>query len=585
MKRKIEPPALWRIWRTEFSGYNRAHFQLDLTAGLTVAAVALPLALAFGVASGSTAAAGLVTAIIAGFLIGALSGAPYQISGPTGAMSAVLIVIAQRHGLQGLWVAGLMAGLMVLALGVFRLGRVINFIPAPVITGFTSGIALIILIGQIDNALGIETKAEESAALKLLNYFREPLPSINSHAVISTIVVALIMFLLPHVPGMARVPTALIGITVVTAAAWTLDWPVGTIGEIPRSIILNDRMALSMIDPALMRDLLVPAISIAALGSIESLLAGVVAGRMTGTKLNVNQELIAQGAGNIVLPFFGGVPATAAIARISVGVRAGGVTRMVSIVHSVALLAGALFLGSVIARIPLAALAGVLIVTAWRMNEWHVIQFYVNRRLTNAVVVMLITMLATVALDLTQAILIGVAISLLVFLAKVSKLTVVSTDVDWDRLRAAGFRIDREVEGLRVVYVSGSLYFGAIVQFIEAMESLPPTKVLILSMRGVPMVDVSSVHAFERLAYQQRRAGGQLLISGLQPQVRSKFERAGLVEEIGEDAFFWSADQAILKASNNGILGNTDLQTPPNDSSDEEIGTSTGPMTTAHATP
>ncbi|HYI15524.1 MAG TPA: SulP family inorganic anion transporter [Thermomicrobiales bacterium] len=574
MRLKIEPPALWRIWRTEFAGYNRAHFQLDLTAGLTVAAVALPLALAFGVASGSTAAAGLVTAIIAGFLIGALSGAPYQISGPTGAMSAVLLVVAQRHGLQGLWVAGLMAGLMILALGLFRLGRIINFIPAPVITGFTSGIALIIAIGQIDNALGIQTEAEESAALKLINYFRIPLPDINTHAVISTIIVALIMFLLPRVPGLARVPTALVGISVVTAMAWSLGWPVATIGEIPRSIILNDRMSLDMIDPTLMRDLLVPAISIAALGAIESLLAGVVAGRMTGTKLNVNQELIAQGAGNIAMPFFGGVPATAAIARISVGVRAGGVTRLVSVTHSVALLAGALFLGSVIARIPMAALAGVLIVTAWRMNEWHVIHFYINRRLDNAVVVMLVTMVATVALDLTQAILIGVAISLLVFLAKVSRLTVVPTEVDWDRLRAAGFRIDREVEGMQVVYVTGSLYFGAIVQFIEAMESLPPAKVLILSMRGVPLVDVSSVHAFERLAYQQRRAGGRLLISGLQPQVRDKFERAGLVEEIGEDAFFWSADQAILKASNNGILNDSEPGTPPGD-----------PLTAAPVTP
>jgi SulP family sulfate permease len=464
-------------------------------------------------------------------------------------MSAVLIVVAQRHGLQGLWVAGAMAGLMILALGVFRLGRVINFIPAPVITGFTSGIALIILIGQIDNALGIRTKSEESSALKLLNYFREPLPAINVHAVTTASIVVLIMFLLPLVPTLRRVPTALIGIVIVTAMAWTLNWPVVTIGEIPRSIVLSDRMSFDMLDPALMRELLVPAISIAALGSIESLLAGVVAGRLTGKKLNVNQELVAQGVGNIVLPFFGGVPATAAIARISVGVRAGGVTRLVSIIHSAALLAGALVLGSVIARIPLAALAGVLIVTAWRMNEWHVIRFYVNRRLVNAVAVMLVTMLATVALDLTQAILIGVAISLLVFLAKVSRLTVTPTEVDWDRLRTAGFTIDQEIEGVRVVYIAGPLYFGAVVQFVDAIEALPPTQVLILSMRGVPMVDVSSVHAFEHLAFQQRRTGGRLLVSGLQPQVRDKFERAGLVDELGDDAFFWSADQAILYAS------------------------------------
>ncbi len=581
MRLKFDTPAIWRIWQTEFSGYNRALFRLDLTAGLTVAAVALPLALAFGVASGSTAAAGLVTAIIAGFLIGALSGAPYQISGPTGAMSAVLLVIAQRHGLEGLWVAGLMAGLIILALGIFRLGRIINFIPAPVITGFTSGIALIILIGQIDNALGIQTQAEDSAALKVLNYFREPLPPVNQHAIAAAAIVILIMFLLPVLPSMNRAPAALIGITVVTALAWTRDWPVATIGAIPRNIVLSDRMSFDMLDPGLMSDLLVPAISIAALGSIESLLAGVVAGRMTGTKLNVNQELIAQGTGNIVLPFFGGVPATAAIARISVGIRAGGVTRMVSIIHSVALLAGALFLGSAIARIPLAALAGVLIVTAWRMNEWHVIQFYVQRRITNAMVVLVVTMLATVALDLTQAIMIGVTISLFVFLSQVSKLTVVSNDVDWDRLRKAGFTIDKEVDGVRVVYVTGTLYFGAVIQFVEAIENLLPTRVLILSMRGVPMVDISSAHAFEHLAREQRRAGGLLLISGLQPQVRRKFERIGLVDELGEDAFFWSADQAILKVSNNGILRNAAVATT-DDLPDDDIDhtTSTGTIVT-----
>jgi len=556
LKLTVRTPNLLRIWRSEFAGYDRAHFQLDLSAGLTVAAVALPLALAFGVASGSTAAAGLVTAIIAGFLIGALSGAPYQISGPTGAMSAVLIVVTQRHGLQGLWVAGFMAGVMILALGIFRLGRVINMIPAPVITGFTSGIALIIAIGQIDNALGIQTAGEESAALKLLNYFREPLPSVSTHALAATGIVAGIMLLLPRMPRMGKAPAALAAIGVATALAWTLDWPISTIGAIPRGIILDERMSLGMLDLSLVNELIGPAVAIAALGSIESLLAGVVAGRMTGTKLHVDQELVAQGVGNIVIPFFGGVPATAAIARISVGVRAGGVTRLVSIIHSVALLAGALFLGSVIARIPLAALAGVLIVTAWRMNEWHVIRFYVHRRLKSATLVMLVTMAATVALDLTQAILIGVAVSLLFFLSQASRLSVVATDVDWERLRASGHTINHEVEGIRVVYVSGSLFFGAVAQFTEAVEALPPSKVLILSMRGVPMVDVSSVHAFEHLWHQQRKAGGGglLLVTGLQPAVRRLFERTGLVNDIGEDAFFWSADQAILTVSTNGIL-------------------------------
>jgi SulP family sulfate permease len=444
--------------------------------------------------------------------------------------------------------AGLMAGVMILALGVFKLGRVVNFIPVPVITGFTSGIALIIAIGQIDNALGITTPSADNSALKALNYLRNPLPAINEQAVICTAMVGAVMILLPRLPRISTIPAALLGIALTTVVAWALAWDVATIGSIPRTILLDDRLMFNTSDAALLSSLLGPAVAIAALGSIESLLAGVVAGRMTGTRLEVNQELVAQGVGNIVLPFFGGVPATAAIARISVGVKAGGMTRMVSFVHSAALLAGALLLGSVIARIPQAALAGVLIVTAWRMNEWHVIRFYVHRRLKSPAAVMLVTMVATVALDLTQAILIGIAVSLLVFISQVSRLTLVTTDVDWARMRAAGFEITREIPGIRVVYISGTMFFGAVQQFTEAIERLAHTPVLILSMRGVPLADVSSVHALEHIWKLQRQHGGHLLITGLQPQVQRALERSGLMAAIGEDRFFWSADQAILAA-------------------------------------
>lgn len=568
---RVGTPALVRLWREEFQDYTRAHFQRDLVAGLTVAAVALPLALAFGVASGSTAAAGLVTAIVAGLVIGVLGGAPYQISGPTGAMSAVLIVIVSRHGLQGLWVASLMAGAMILALGLFKLGRVVNFIPAPVITGFTSGIALIIFIGQIDNALGIVTPAEESAALKALHYLTTPPPTPNEMALVAAGIVILTMLILPRVPGVTRLPAALLGITLVTGLSWGLSWDVATIGAIPRSIILDDRYAFQFDDLSLISELIGPAVAIAALGSIESLLAGVVAGRMTGRRLHVNQELVGQGVGNLALPFFGGVPATAAIARISVGVKAGGVTRLVSIVHSVALFAGALLLGGAIARIPLAALAGVLMVTAVRMNEWHVIRFYLRRRLKGPTLVMLVTMVATFSLDLTQAIIIGIAISLLIFISQISRLTVVPTTVDWERMRSAGFPVTHEIPGMQVIYVSGALFFGAVNQFTETIEELPQTEVLILSMRGVPMVDVSSVHALEHIWHRQQRHGGHLLISGLQPQAQRILERTGLIDTIGSDSFFWSADQAILHASTHLLPQPLPTQPPLSPDEDAEF--------------
>jgi SulP family sulfate permease len=541
----LRQPVIVQLWRKEFVGYTAARFRRDLIAGLTVAAVALPLALAFGVASSATAAAGLVTAIIAGFVIGALSGAPYQISGPTGAMAAVLLVVVQKYGLQGLWLAALMAGGFLLLLGVLRLGGVINFIPAPVITGFTSGIALIIFIGQIDNALGIRTPPAETSAVKAVGYFTGPLPPINVQAVLCAALVAGTMIVLPRLKLTARWPSALIGIALVTALAWALGWDVQTIGNIPSTILLDDHFRLEDVNIARIGELFVPAGAIAALGGIESLLAGAVAGRMTGTKLNANQELIAQGVGNLVIPFFGGVPATAAIARMSVGVKAGGITRMVSFVHSAALLVSALFLGGLIGGVPLAALAGVLMVTAWRMNEWHLIRFYISRRLKSPTTVMLVTLLATVTLDLTQAIIVGVVLSLLIFISQVSRLEIVPTEVDRERLRANGRPAPPEIEGIKVVYVSGPLFFGAAHQLSEAIDTLGRSPALILSMRGVPLMDASGLHSIEHIWHQQLKSGGVLYLTGLQTQPRSLIERSGLLETMGADKFLWSADQAI----------------------------------------
>lgn len=542
-------PELIRLLRDEFRGYNATTARRDLIAGLTVAAVALPLALAFGVASGATPAAGLVTAIIAGLVIGLLSGAPYQISGPTGAMSAVLIVIAGQHGPRGLWIAGLMSAAIILFIGILRLGRLVNLIPAPVITGFTSGIAAVIFIGQIDNFLGIKTPAHDRSLQKLFGYFTTSLPPINWSAVLCGAIVIAVMVGLPRFVTIPGLPTALIGITLATVVAWAAKLDVHTIGAIPRGIVLSDRYVPSRDDLHLMGQLIGPAIAIALLGSIESLLCGVVAGRMTGQKLAVNQELIAQGIGNLVIPFAGGVPATAAIARTSVGVKAGGATRMVSIIHALTLLLGSLFLASLIGKIPLAALAGVLFVTAWRMNEWHAIHYYRHHRLYLETGIFALTMLATVALDLTQAIVVGIAASLVLFLWKVARLDVSIAPVEWERL-------DLDPAGkpvASVVYVSGPLFFASVNQLVERIESAPFAQTLILSMRGVPMADVSSVQALEHLWREHVAKGGTLYLVSLQPQVEQTFERVGLVAAMGEGQFVWSADTAIRQLAAQGV--------------------------------
>lgn len=537
---------LWQSYRQEFGGYTATKFRQDLLAGITVAAVALPLALAFGVASGASAAAGLVTAIISGFVIGALSGAPYQISGPTGAMSAVLIILVQKYGLTGIWVAGLMAGVMLLIIGVLRLGRFIAFIPSPVITGFTSGIALIIAIGQLDNLLGVKTEGAESAALKLIGYARGGFTP-DWHALVIGAVVVAIMLWWPK-KWNARFPASLLGIIVATILNAIVNWPVAVIGEIPQTLLLTDRLALADVPWSQLSDFIAPAFTITALGAVESLLCGAVASNMTGIRLHANQELVAQGVGNIVIPFFGGVPATAAIARTSVGIKSGGQTRVVSIVHSIALLASMFLLAPIMSRIPLAALAGVLIVTAWRMNEWEAIHYFARHRLAKALVTFGVTMLATITLDLTQAILIGAFLSGALFLSQMANIDIEVQEVDAEKLRQRGIETKGQCQHVRVAYITGPLFFAATGNFNEAFATLGDTHALILSVRGMPRIDTSGLQALARLTERVHAQGGTLMLAGAHAEVQRTLAQGGLVELIGEENFFWSSDQAIVAA-------------------------------------
>ncbi len=532
--------------RAEFAGYNAATLRADLLAGLTVAAVALPLALAFGVASGASAAAGLVTAILAGLIIGGLSGAPYQISGPTGAMSAVLIVLARQYGLPGIWVAGLMSGLFLLAIGLLRLGRFITFIPSPVVTGFTSGIALIIAIGQIDNLLGVSTPEADSAAGKLIGYFRGGF-GVDWHTLAVGLLVIALMILWPK-RWNARFPASLAGIIVATGVVVATGWVIPVIGAIPRTLLLEERLTLAAVPWDDLQDFIAPALTIAALGAVESLLCGAVASNMTGVRLHANQELIAQGVGNAVIPFFGGVPATAAIARTSVGIKSGGRTRVVSLSHALALLASMFVLAPLMSRIPLAALAGVLVVTAWRMNEWESIHYIFSHRFKTAMLTFGITLVATITLDLTQAILIGAFLSAAVFLSEIADLEIELQAVDPDKLQLRGIALRGDPGGIRVAYLTGPLFFAATDRFNEAFAHLEGVHTLILSMRGVPLIDTSGLQALQSLAQRLHAQGAVLMLAGAHADVRRKIERGGLVDVIGADNFFWGADQAIMAA-------------------------------------
>lgn len=541
---------LIRLYQDEFSGYSTAKFQQDLLAGLTVAAVALPLALAFGVASGASAAAGLVTAILAGVIMGLLGGSPYQISGPTGAMSAVLIVLVTKYGLEGIWVAGLFSGMFLLLIGILRLGRFIAFIPAPVISGFTSGIALIIFIGQIDNFLGVKTAATETAAQKFIGYFHGGFVP-EAHTIILALVVIGTMFFWPS-KWNARFPASLLGIILATLLNWILNWPVSTIGAIPQTLFLEQRLNLVNIPWSNISAFIAPTLTITALGAVESLLSGAVGSNMTGVRLQANQELIAQGIGNMLIPFFGGVPATAAIARSSVGIKSGGRTRLVSIIHAAGLLLSMFLLAPFMARIPLAALAGVLMVTAIRMNEWSAIKFIFGKRFKTDMIAFTITMLATIVLDLTQAILIGSFLAGAVFLNKIASIDIAVQDVDVKRLREKGIETQGKCKHVRVAFLTGPLFFAATGQFNEAFANLGDTHALILSMRGVSLIDTAGLETIHRLYERLHKQGGTLMFAGVHDNAKQMMERGGLVQIIGEKNFFWSSDQAIVEAERRG---------------------------------
>lgn len=536
--------AFFRSLKQEFAGYNSKKLLADMMAGLTVCAVALPLALAFGVSSGASAASGLVTAIIAGVVIAILGGASYQISGPTGAMSAVLVGIVAEYGLQGVFFACFAAGVLLLLAGIFKLGRLISFIPMPVIMGFTSGIAIIIAMGQIDNFFG--TVSEGGSNLeKLASYGRLGFHP-NMQAVLIGLLVVLVMAFWPKKWG-ARVPGSLVGIILATIVATLAGMDqLAVVGDIPKTLLLADRLSLSGLNLTMLENLISPIVTIAALGMIESLLCGASASRMKGEAFNADQELIAQGVGNILLPLFGGVPATAAIARTSVAVKSGQQTRLTSVFHSLFLLASMFLLGGVMARLPLSALAGVLMVTAWRMNEWHAIKYMFSHRFKGAMAKFIVTMICTIVFDLTVAIVVGVGLGLILMVARLSKLQINYERVDMSRIKNNDEALNERYRNAMVAYITGPLIFANIDTIEQLTERVGTCDTLLLSMRGVPYIDISAAQALMDILRSLHENGVDIVLCGLPSSAMNMMHRSGIYDMVGEQGFYWSVERALL---------------------------------------
>lgn len=529
----------------EFKGYNGKRFSRDLMAGITVAAVALPLALAFGVSSGATAAAGLVTAIIGGVVISLLSGASFQISGPTGAMTAILVTLASKYGMQGILISCFFAGVILVAAGLLKLGRIIYYIPSSVITGFTSGIAIIIALGQLDNFFGVTSKGD-LAIMKVLSYFTSGFaPNLASMGI--GLAVVFIMIVWPK-KWNSKVPSSLAALILVLIFNHFAGLEVEVVGKIPKTLFLPERLSLSGLDIGQFWDLFVPAFSIAALAMIESLLCGASAGKMKNEAINGDRELVAQGIGNILIPLFGGVPATAAIARTSVAIKAGCETRLTGVFHAAILLLSMFVLAPVMSQVPLSALAGILIVTAWRMNDWANIRFIFSHRFKTGMMKFFITMGATVVLDLTQAIIIGVAFSAFMIVVKLTDIDITIADIENERLEEIGITLPTVSRRIRMAYLTGTIFFAVTDKLKKQLTELGNTETLILSMRGVPAIDLSGIQALLELQEELDEEGVTVMLSSVQPKVLEELRRGGLIERIGEEHVFDSAEFAIVRA-------------------------------------
>ena len=532
--------------KREFTGYNSKKMMKDVMAGITVAAVALPLALAFGVSSGASAAAGLVTAIIGGIIIGVFSGASFQMSGPTGAMTAILVTLAAKYGMQGIFIASFFAGVILIIAGNFRLGRIIYFIPSSVITGFTSGIAVIIALGQLDNFFGVTSKGDLAIA-KVFSYFTDGFnPDIPTMCI--GLAVVIFMFLWPA-KWNSKVPSSLVALVLVLVVNHFAKFDVAVVGDIPKTIFLDDRLSLASINLQQFWDLVIPALSIAALAMIESLLCVASASKLKKEDYNADRELIAQGIGNVIIPFFGGVPATAAIARTSVAIKAGCETRMAGVVHALILLLSMFVLAPIMSAIPLSALAGVLIVTAWRMNDCENIKFIFNNRFKTGMAKFFITMIATIVLDLTQAIIIGVSFAAILIVVRMTDIEINTADVDDKKLKQMGIDHTEAFNKIKVVYLTGTIFFAVTEKIKNKLTDIDDAKVIILSMRGVPVIDLSGIQAMLELVEELGEEGIKVMLTSVQPKVEKKLRQGGLMEIIGEDHVFASAEFAILEAA------------------------------------
>ena len=532
--------------------YGMRQFQADLMAGIITGIVAIPLAIAFGIASGATPAQGLYTAVIAGFLISFFSGSSVQIGGPTGAFIVVICGVIQKFGLHGLTIATIMAGCIMVLMGSLRLGQVIRYIPYPVTIGFTAGIAVIIGVSQLKDLFGLTVAELPESIFGKLYYFASHYRDIHISDLAMGIGAFMAIRFWPQ--KWRRVPASLVVLVIGTAITSGFALPMATIGSrfgsLPTGFPAFSWPGLSFSD---LQHYLPAAISIALLGSIESLLSCVVADGMTGERHHSNTELIGQGIANIVTPLFGGIPATGAIARTATNIRNGGRTPVAGIIHAVTLLVLVICFGHLALMIPMAILAGILLNVALNMSEFHLIAKML-RSPKSDLFIFLITFSLTVLIDLVVAIQAGMVLAAFLFMRRMEAVSGAGLlnlededDAREDRFALSKFAVPQDVA---VFEIYGPFFFGATAKFQEEMRligKLP--RVLILRMRNVPAIDATGLVALEEVMEQCRKKKCRLLLSGVHSQPRRAMKKSGFLAKLGEDCLFDNIGEALAEAS------------------------------------
>ena len=553
MKTSLWKPKLL----TTIKNYDRKTFMADLMAGIIVGIVALPLAIAFGIASGVSPEKGIITAIVAGFIIAACGGSKVQIGGPTGAFIVIVYGIIQQYGMQGLTIATLMAGVFLILLGVLRLGTIIKYIPYPIVVGFTSGIAVTIFTTQIKDLLGMDMAQVPSDFIEKWIAYAHNLGSIDLWSTIVGLASVAIIALMPRLSS--KVPGSLVAIIVMTVAVLLLQhYGIATSVE-----TIGDRFSISSALPDAsvpplswdaVKSLVAPALTIAVLGAIESLLSATVADGVTGDRHDSNTELIGQGLANIALPLFGGIPATGAIARTMANITGGGRTPVAGIIHAVVLLLIFLFLMPLARYIPMACLAGVLVVVSYGMSGWRSFRALM-RNPKSDVTVLLLTFFLTIIFDLTIAIEVGLICACLLFMRRMAETTEVraildeidlNEDADMERGNLEHLTIP---EGVEVYEINGPYFFGAGNRFEDIMSRYGDRpRVRIIRMRKVPFIDSTGLHNLENLCLMSQREGITIVLSGVNPKVEAVLRKNHIDQLLGSENICNHIDLALARA-------------------------------------